>query len=64
MPRIFEPKNDEAIKVVQDLIDVGSGKITHSYNGLCPDDVEGFDTRDDECPACRILIAAQRLIAN
>jgi hypothetical protein len=40
------------------LIAIGAGRIAHVNNGMCPDSVEGHDTRDPDCPACRVLIAA------
>ncbi|HWW99515.1 hypothetical protein [Collimonas sp.] len=40
------------------LIDVGTGKIAHIYGGECPDELEGRDTRDPECPACQVLTRA------
>lgn len=42
----------------QQLIDVGTGKIAHIYGGECPDELEGRDTRDSECPACQVLTCA------
>lgn len=44
--------------LLRDLIDVGTGKIAHLNMGLCPGIVEGHDTRDDECPACKVLMQA------
>jgi hypothetical protein len=29
--------------------------MLHMYNGLCPDSIEGWETRDPECPACTAL---------
>ena len=40
------------------LIAVATGEIEHAGNGLCPDPIEGFDSRDPDCPACKILIEA------
>ena len=40
------------------LIAVATGEIKHAGNGLCPDPIEGFDSRDPDCPACKILIEA------
>ncbi|MEX3555951.1 MAG: hypothetical protein VB131_04945 [Burkholderia gladioli] len=45
------------------LRDVGTGAIAHLFRGSCPDQIEGPDVRDDECPACRVLIAADKLLA-
>lgn len=41
------------------LIAVATGEIAHIYNGLCPDSQTGANSRDDECPACQIIIAAE-----
>lgn len=40
------------------LVQVGSGAIAHDWRGGCPDDINGFDARDSQCPACRVLIDA------
>jgi len=47
-------------KLIQDLVDVGSGKLAHLYRGRCPDGVEGHGTRDRGCPACKVLIAGAK----
>jgi len=44
-------------KLIQDLVDVGTGKLKHLYRGRCPDAVEGQQARDSGCPACKVLIA-------
>ncbi|WNZ87287.1 hypothetical protein [Pseudomonas sp. P108] len=44
--------------VLAGLYAVSSGKVSHVLNGMCPDTVEGFEVRDDECPACIELIKA------
>ena len=31
-------------------------RLTHTYMGDCPDEVNGWESRDPECPACRALI--------
>ncbi|WP_082807130.1 hypothetical protein [Collimonas pratensis] len=48
----------------QQLIDVGTGKIAHIYGGECPDELEGRDTRDPECPACQVLTRAAMAAPN
>ena len=53
----MDEKQTESLIV--DLVDVGTGKIAHLNMGLCPDVVEGHDTRDHECPACKILVRAE-----
>jgi len=42
--------------VIDDLARIATGSLTHDYNGQCPDDVEGHDSRDPECPACQVLL--------
>lgn len=46
--------------LIQDLVDVGSGKLAHLYQGGCPDAVEGHGVRDRGCPACKVLIAGAK----
>lgn len=48
--------------VLAGLFAVSSGQIGHVFNGLCPDTVEGFEVRDDECPACIELIEADEAL--
>ena len=36
------------------LIAVATGEIKHAGNGLCPDPIEGFDSRDPDCPPCKL----------
>ena len=43
---------------IKKLIAVAAGEIHHIYNGLCPDSQTGQDSRDTECPACKILTDA------
>ena len=45
-------------KLIAELIAVATGEIDHTGDGLCPDRIEGFDSRDPDCPACKILIEA------
>lgn len=43
---------------IKTLIAVASGKIPHNYrSGICPDELQP-DSRDPDCPACKILIEA------
>lgn len=44
---------------VQTLIDYAKGRTNHVRKGLCPDEIEGHDTRDPACPVCRALIGAE-----
>lgn len=43
---------DEEIARLRAVVD---GRVNHVYNGLCPDLVQGHDTRDPECTACAAL---------
>lgn len=54
--------DDRTASLIRALIDVGTRKVVHVDNGSCPDQIEGRSTRDDECPACRVLSAAQELL--
>lgn len=47
-------------KLIQELVDVGTGKIEHLFGGGCPDSIEGFSIRDIGCPACKVLIAGEK----
>lgn len=33
----------------------GKGSVRHAYSGRCPDETQP-DIRDNECPACRLLL--------
>lgn len=47
---------------IEDLIEVGSGRLQHDFVSLCPDHMTGHDSRDGDCMACKALIRAQTLI--
>lgn len=51
-----------ASKVVLDLIAVASGQVEHVYLGQCPDQIEGHEARDHDCPACQAIMAAEQFI--
>ena len=43
---------------IKTLISIATGKVQHNYrSGLCPDEIQP-DSRDPDCPACKILIEA------
>lgn len=42
------------------LHSLGEGRLRHVYGGMCPDGLEGHETRDPECPACQVLISVTR----
>lgn len=41
---------------LETLRKAASGEIEHLNNGLCPDDIEGHEARDPDCPVCRALL--------
>ena len=49
---------------IKTLIAVATGKIPHDYrSGLCPDELQP-DSRDPDCPACKILTEAEARVAD
>lgn len=54
-----ERERDEAKAKLARLLAVLSGDVRHAYAGACPDAVAPAD-RDPECPACRVLVEAER----
>lgn len=52
------------IDLVKKLRDVATTKIQHLYQGCCPDSLDGFDERDTECEACRIILEIENIIKN
>lgn len=46
-------------KSAKTLIDYAIGKIHHINNGLCPDVIEGHDSRDPDCAVCQALVLVQ-----
>ena len=51
-------------KLIAELIAVATGEIDHTGDGLCPDRIESFDSRDPDCPACKILTEAEARVAE
>ena len=45
-----------------DLMTVAERQARHDDQGLCPDETEGHDRRDPECPVCRVLMAAEKVV--
>lgn len=41
------------------LIRAATGEVPHTYRGACPDALEGFTTRDPDCPACQAITATE-----
>lgn len=50
------PAAAQAQPDVQTLIAYAEGRIKHVNEGECPDNIEGHDTRDPDCPVCRALM--------
>ena len=49
---------------IKTLIAVATGKIPHNYrSGICPDELQP-DSRNPDCPACKILIEAEGRVAE
>ena len=46
---------------IKQLIDVATGATGHLNNGMCPDFITGNNSRDEDCPACQVLIEADRI---
>ncbi|WP_208604371.1 hypothetical protein [Pseudomonas delhiensis] len=46
------------------LIGHATGEIKHLNNGMCPDDLEGHDTRDPDCAVCRALLGEGKEVAD
>lgn len=64
------PEPATVLDVVAHLLDhidclttIATGELRHSYNGACPDQVEGSKVRDTNCPACQVLLAASAISA-
>ncbi|HCI3058980.1 hypothetical protein LZK53_05975 [Pseudomonas aeruginosa] len=41
-----------------------TGEVRHQNNGLCPDELEGRETRDPNCSVCRALIETDKENGN
>ncbi|MBA1194481.1 hypothetical protein G7007_16725 [Pseudomonas entomophila] len=52
------------LDLIQRLRGVGTNQLNHIANGLCPDQIEGYDSRDESCPACKVLMQADALIGK
>ena len=53
------PEDKGSLRVVRERL----GRIFHHtyQNGVCPDEVSGFVTRDVECSACRYMIKLESI---
>jgi hypothetical protein len=45
-------------KTLDGLEKVGAREIPHLYQSGCPDEIDGFEKRDPDCPACHVLDSA------
>lgn len=54
---IAQPLSDYSTPetTVKALRMVATNEMPHLYNGLCPDAIEGHDSRDPDCPACKAI---------
>lgn len=49
---------DNELKMLAALRDVATGKLQHIYHGSCADEDNGSLVRDESCPACQAIAAA------
>ena len=40
----------------QTLVAHAEGRVLHAGMGMCPDQLEGHESRDSECPVCQALV--------
>jgi len=53
-------KIDDLMQINYWLIFVAIGEVQHRYAGQCPDETNGYEGRDPDCPACQIIIEAEQ----
>lgn len=46
------------------LVKVARGEVQHDYAGRCPDPVEGYESRDPECPICQLIMRVEKGAGN
>lgn len=51
-------------EALKGLVSIATGQVQHVYMGMCPDQVEGPDVRDDDCPACQFLTRTDGVISG
>lgn len=51
-----------ASDMVAALVDIASSRRVHVWLGLCPDTLQP-DSRDPDCPACAVILEAERWLA-
>lgn len=49
--------------LLSDLFDVVQERVPHVYNGECPE-VNHMDWRDQECPACQVLLRVEAFLST
>lgn len=50
---------DMQIHARETLVAHAEGRVHHISVGNCPDEIEGHDKRDTECPVCQALMAVE-----
>ncbi|MBF4628914.1 TetR/AcrR family transcriptional regulator [Curtobacterium flaccumfaciens] len=60
----LRPNRHEYRRIAESLLAVATGRQEHEYLGLCPDGVEGPDSRDPDCKACQVLVEAEQAVAG
>ncbi|KIL03153.1 hypothetical protein QX25_18365 (plasmid) [Stutzerimonas stutzeri] len=51
-------------EALKGLVSIATGHVRHVYMGMCPDQVEGPDVRDGDCPACQLLTRADGILSG
>lgn len=63
-PLDHQRESEKLLTILTQLIGISTGRISHVDNGKCPDVVNGYSMRDDECPACIELLTADAALLN
>lgn len=54
----------ERDELIERLRTISARHVCHVNNGSCPDEVEGYAARDNDCPACQALMDADVLLGK
>ncbi|MCU7282675.1 hypothetical protein OC926_22760 [Pseudomonas peradeniyensis] len=54
----------ERDELIDRLRTISARHVCHVNNGSCPDEVEGYAARDNDCPACQALMDADVLLGK
>lgn len=58
----------EAARELKELIlrlqRIATREMRHVNNGACPDEIEGYAARDNDCPACQALMQSDELLED